>query len=333
MTCLEKYMSEHPDVPKERILSQYCPNGSGAMYEMDDPEYCPQENGTPACVKCWNREFIDTKPTNEEKTGLAITCLEKYMPEHPDEDADAVINNKCPHWDECGDLLPIPDACECGASCDCAWCWNREIPIMEEPHIRDSGTRQEFSTGAVRDIQKGKGRCDLMPLDVVSAYYHHIHKDCVDSWIFYHLDNFQRDGEIKHLFMVLDRFRIFPDIPTMLLEVSKHFEEGAEKYGENNWQKGLPVKCYINSAVRHYLKWLRGDKDEPHDRAFCWNILCAIWTCKHKPELNSYGSKKCPVCGEPLQNDAKACDNCRVYIGETDFDPDSLMGEYEEENE
>ena len=50
----------------------------------------------------------------------------------------------------------------------------------------------------------------------------------------------------------------------------------------------MPVKIYIDSAVRHYLKFLRGDEDEPHDRAFCWNIMCAIWTCKHKPELNDY---------------------------------------------
>jgi hypothetical protein len=63
----------------------------------------------------------------------------------------------------------------------------------------------------------------------------------------------------------------------MFLEVAKHFEEGAKKYGENNWQKGIPAKCYIDSAVRHYLKWLRGDKDEPHDRAFVWNLMCCIW--------------------------------------------------------
>ena len=78
----------------------------------------------------------------------------------------------------------------------------------------------------------------------------------------------------------------------MLLEVAIHFEEGAKKYGENNWQKGIPVQRYIDSAVRHYLKLLRGDDDEPHNRAFCWNIMCAIWTCKHKPELNDYAEVK-----------------------------------------
>ena len=43
---------------------------------------------------------------------------------------------------------------------------------MEEnrqPQILDSGERREFETGAVRDIQEGKGRCDLLPLDAVSG--------------------------------------------------------------------------------------------------------------------------------------------------------------------
>ena len=30
--------------------------------------------------------------------------------------------------------------------------------------ILDSGNRRTFQTGAVRDIQEGKGRCDLLPL-------------------------------------------------------------------------------------------------------------------------------------------------------------------------
>ena len=35
--------------------------------------------------------------------------------------------------------------------------------------IKDSGNRTEFGTGAVRDIQNDKGRCDLLPLDVVTG--------------------------------------------------------------------------------------------------------------------------------------------------------------------
>lgn len=39
---------------------------------------------------------------------------------------------------------------------------------MEESKILDSGQRRKFESGAVRDIQQGKGRCDLIPLSVAS---------------------------------------------------------------------------------------------------------------------------------------------------------------------
>lgn len=152
--------------------------------------------------------------------------------------------------------------------------------------IKDSGDRTEFETGAVRDMHEGKGRCDLIPLDVVSDLFDsNRHYD-----IFTRIHQFQETSDIRYLKIALDYFNTSHawNIYTMLLEVAKHFEEGAKKYGENNWQKGIPVRCYIDSAIRHYLKWLRGDQDEPHDRAFCWNILCAMWTCKNKPELNDY---------------------------------------------
>jgi hypothetical protein len=153
--------------------------------------------------------------------------------------------------------------------------------------IKDSGARTEFETGAVRDIQEGKGRCDLMPLDVVADY---LTRDAKPNLILEAVHAFQMSGRRSHLFKALDFFNEehWHNNKTMLLEVAIHFEEGAKKYGENNWHKGIPVKRYIDSAVRHYLKWLRGDDDEPHARAFCWNIMCAIWTCKHKPELNDY---------------------------------------------
>jgi hypothetical protein len=72
---------------------------------------------------------------------------------------------------------------------------------------------------------------------------------------------------------------------TLVLEASKQFEDGARKYAERNWENGIPLHCYIDSALRHYMKWKRGDRDEPHDRAFAWNILCAVWTQKHLPDM------------------------------------------------
>ena len=121
-----------------------------------------------------------------------------------------------------------------------------------------------------------------MPLDVVG--------DFLSNNTLRFIGAFQESGDVQDLKCALSVFDAYEPY-TMMLEVSKHFEEGAKKYGEHNWQKGIPTHCYIDSAVRHYLKWLRGDNDEPHDRAFCWNILCCIWTCIHKPELNDYAKK------------------------------------------
>jgi len=145
-------------------------------------------------------------------------------------------------------------------------------------HIKDSGDRTQFESGAVRDMREGKGRCDLMPLEVVARLFNEelFEPDRILDAIGY----FQYTMNTGYLYRALIKFcekQYHGFAPTMLLEVAKHFEEGARKYGENNWQKGIPVHCYIDSAVRHYLKWLRGDTDEPHDRAFVWNLMCCIW--------------------------------------------------------
>ena len=137
--------------------------------------------------------------------------------------------------------------------------------------IKDSGERRTFDTGAVRDITANKGRPSLMPIEVVYMLTHDI--------VVYYLGRFKDEGDTTHLLNALSHFarKAYDSYETMLLEVSKHFEDGAAKYGDNNWQKGIPVNCYLDSAIRHYLKYRRGDQDEPHDRAFVWNIMCCIW--------------------------------------------------------
>jgi hypothetical protein len=160
--------------------------------------------------------------------------------------------------------------------------------------IKDSGSRTEFSTGAVRDVQAlEKGRCDLLPLDVVKGLYDHCGTlDDKKSSVFGSINKFMNTGDCRWLYDALLQFCPWESFHTMFLEVAIHMAEGCQKYGERNWQKGIPLSRYIDSGVRHYLKWLRRDKDEPHDRAFCWNIMCGIWTCHHKPELNDYAPKR-----------------------------------------
>lgn len=145
--------------------------------------------------------------------------------------------------------------------------------------IKDSGDRKQFESGAVRDVAEGKGRCDLLPLDVVS--------ELLNSVVLDMIHNFVQTGDEMWLLRAAKNFgeTVYLSLPSMILEVAVHFEEGCEKYGERNWEKGLPLHCYIDSGVRHYLKHLRGDDDERHDRAFVWNLLCAVWTIWNRPEM------------------------------------------------
>lgn len=64
--------------------------------------------------------------------------------------------------------------------------------------LKDSGTRREFSSGAVRDINEGKGRCDLLPLDVVGEVF----KDDILS----NLNGFIRTGDKMLLVEALKEF-------------------------------------------------------------------------------------------------------------------------------
>lgn len=172
--------------------------------------------------------------------------------------------------------------------------------------IKDSGNRREFSTGAVRDMAEGKGRCDLLPLDVIADLflvlkyekYERVNiilnylNSALEIWKgdASSLDSNRMDFVVDSLYGALKEFlkqSDFADIPTMVLELSAHFEQGAIKYAENNWKQGIPVNCYIDSAIRHYLKWLRGDTDERHDRAFVWNIVCCIWEVEHHGKRNT----------------------------------------------
>lgn len=95
--------------------------------------------------------------------------------------------------------------------------------------VKDSGKRQEFNTGAVRDIQEGKGRYDLIS-------------------------------------------------PIALRRLARHYENGAKKYGEHNWTKGMPLSRYLDSLIRHAYKLLAGMDDEDHAAAIAWNAFAYIHT-------------------------------------------------------
>lgn len=59
-----------------------------------------------------------------------------------------------------------------------------------------------------------------------------------------------------------------------LMLVAKQMERGKGKYGARNWEKGMPLSAYLDSGLRHLMKFQAGYDDEPHLDAALWNLLC-----------------------------------------------------------
>ena len=106
--------------------------------------------------------------------------------------------------------------------------------------ILDSGTRREFNTGAVRDIADNKGRCDLLPLDVVHSI--------TGDFVFEYIDAYVRRGDTLSLLKAICKFidTQYDCRVTAILDLAKHYEEGAKKYADRNWER---VFLYIATLI------------------------------------------------------------------------------------
>lgn len=144
--------------------------------------------------------------------------------------------------------------------------------------LNDSGVRTIYESGGMREMLPEKGRCDLLPLDIIGRHY--------DEPILCFIEKYVRTGNQDCLWFAINMFICKKSwtLSTAMLEVAKHYEAGAKKYADRNWELGIPLHSYIDSGVRHYFKWMNGDTDEPHDRAFLWNMLGALWTQENRPE-------------------------------------------------
>lgn len=66
--------------------------------------------------------------------------------------------------------------------------------------------------------------------------------------------------------------------PESIRRLARRFEDGAEKYGRDNWQKGIPLSRYNDAIIRHTLAAAEGQDDEDHLGAVLWNAAAWIWT-------------------------------------------------------
>ena len=91
-------------------------------------------------------------------------------------------------------------------------------------------------------------------------------------------------GAVRDMHAGKGRIDLLP--VTAIIELSKHCEAGALKYGERNIDKGIPQHSLIDSGLRHLFKYLRGDNDENHLVAAAWNIMWALNQEVERPDLN-----------------------------------------------
>lgn len=112
--------------------------------------------------------------------------------------------------------------------------------------IQPSINNREFPSGAVRGDDTGKGLPSLLPWQALRYV-----SSCFDGG--------------------------WAALPwKAVIEVAKVFEAGARKYAPRNWEAGMPLSCYVDSATRHFAKFAGRETDEPHAGQYCWNLLCLL---------------------------------------------------------
>lgn len=70
-----------------------------------------------------------------------------------------------------------------------------------------------------------------------------------------------------------------------LLRVARHMENSLADHEERNWENGLPMHCFLDSAMRHAFKYMDGQTDEDHLAAAATNLLMALWTEDRLPAM------------------------------------------------
>ena len=151
-------------------------------------------------------------------------------------------------------------------------------PTMGKP---DSGKRQEFASGSVRDTDEGKVKWSLLPPMLWPL--NSVEQDlggCIERYLI--------SGNVAELeaylvwAMTIDKLR---------LSIAERFNGGAEKYDAYNWCKGQNVRRMLDSLGRHLWECQTGranDTSEDHMGAVLWNMCAIVWTANHRADLNDF---------------------------------------------
>jgi hypothetical protein len=83
-------------------------------------------------------------------------------------------------------------------------------------------------------------------------------------------------GAVRDMSSGKGRFDLIP--MKVIRALAIHYEKGCLKYGDRNWEKGIPVHSFLDSAMRHLVQVIDGRDDENHLIAAIWNLVCAYDT-------------------------------------------------------
>lgn len=254
------------------------------------------ETTVPETAKSGQPDVVDDPVVSGDKHSLGGNRTFHPLVVHKDD--------SCPNCDGIHvvrvDLKPIGTYFMC-ASCDTrtseygmastafyAWRDKNVVPMRykdtKEFVTKDSGERQKFETGAQRDVQAGKGRYDLFPWLVwpeaeerwersVGGRFPLMLCKTVQSYVV--------SKKIEYLWTMATytMLLVSKDLYEIRRRLAGVLERGATKYGDRNWEKGIPIGRYLDSFIRHTWQANEGrDKDEDHRTQALWNILCLIQT-------------------------------------------------------
>jgi hypothetical protein len=83
-------------------------------------------------------------------------------------------------------------------------------------------------------------------------------------------------GAVREVPQGKGRFDLIPPYP--LVRLAQHYENGAIKYADRNWEKGLPLGRTLDSAFRHLVQFMANDRSEDHLAAVLWNVFAYVHT-------------------------------------------------------
>ena len=74
--------------------------------------------------------------------------------------------------------------------------------------------------------------------------------------------------------------------PHAIKRLAETYSEGAIRYGDNNWRKGLPFSNILSHIEAHIVEYKLGNADEDHLAHALWGIAALIEQETTHPELD-----------------------------------------------